>query len=270
MGTRSAELAVFAFDTPAQTLRGWTAGSPGAAGTPILFIHPINLQGKAWAAVASAFRDERFCLMPDLRGHGGSTAHRPFSVDAWVEDLLAVLDHFAVRRCHLVGGSLGGALAVAIAERVPERVVSLTGFGSTLAVGGADAESVVQILAEKGVRGMFAETIPEISVAPGTPRAVIDEILAITNPNDVATVTEIWRSTLETDVRGAADRVRAPALVVSGELDRTCPPDQGRAMAEALHAPFVLMPGVGHLPMYEAPEETAALLRGHLEKAELP
>lgn len=264
------DLVAFEFDTPLQTLRGWTAGprSAKARRHPILFVHPINLQGSSWGRVASALCADRFCLLPDLRGHGRSTSHPPFGVDAWVEDLLAVLDHFEVPRCHLVGGSLGGTLAVSLAERAPERVLSIVGFGTTLAIEGEDLESVLDVLAEKGVRRMFEEVIPAISVAPNTPQPLIDEIVAATNPNDVPTVAAVWRATIETDVRHLAGRVRAPAMIVSGEHDLTCPPEQGRAMAQALSAPFVRMPAVGHLPMYEAPDQTADMIRMHVEGQE--
>ncbi len=50
--------------------------------TAILFIHPINLQGACWLAVAKALEPERFSVMPDLRGHGRSFASGPFSLDA--------------------------------------------------------------------------------------------------------------------------------------------------------------------------------------------
>jgi pimeloyl-ACP methyl ester carboxylesterase len=166
-----------------------------------LFIHPINLQGLAWESVAAALGADRRCLLPDLLGHGRSTARSPFGVDAWVDDLVAVLDHFDVPRCHAVGGSLGGALAVALAARAPERVVSIGAFGSTLTVAGEGLATVLSVLRE---------------------------------------------------------------------FDRTCPPEQGKAMADRLGARFVSMPGVGHLPMLEAPEPSTSLLRDFLDAQETP
>ncbi|MGA5546215.1 alpha/beta fold hydrolase [Mycobacterium sp. NPDC051198] len=253
--------------TPAQTLRGWAIGEAADSDhLPVLFVHPINLQGLAWAQVATVCR--RFCLLPDMRGHGLSTANGPFGVDAWVEDLLAVLDRFDVARCHVVGGSLGGTLAVALADRAPERVASIAAFGSTLAPAGDDLEAVLDALRDNGVRKTFEHGIPEMSVAPGTPADVVSAIVDMTNPNDVPTVSAVWRATIDTDITGLAAGVTVPALVVTGEFDRTCPPDQGRAMAAQLNAPFVPMPGIGHLPMMEAPGATAALVRDFLSRVE--
>ncbi|BBZ15229.1 alpha/beta fold hydrolase [Mycobacterium branderi] len=265
------ELTPFELTTPSQTLRGWTAGAvTDSPRTPVLFVHPINLQGLAWAQVATALTGERFCLLPDMRGHGRSTAKGPFGVDAWVEDLLAVLDHFGVTRCHVVGGSLGGTLAVALADRAPERVVSIAAFGSALALAGHDLEAVLDALRDNGVRRTFEHGIPEVTVAPGTPQQIVSMIVDMTNPNDVPTVSAIWRATIDTDITNLAESIAVPALVVTGECDRTCPPDQGKAMAERLGTSFALMPGIGHLPMLEAPQPTAALVRDFLDAQEAP
>ena len=51
-----------------------------------------------------------------------------------------------------------------------------------------------------------------------------------------------------------------PAVVVVGEQDEIAPPDVARAMAEALGAPLVVVPGAGHMPTVESPEPVAAAL----------
>lgn len=56
----------------------------------------------------------------DLRGHGGSTLGRfAFAVQAYAEDLAAVLDHFDVRRGVVVAHSTGGIGALALAASSP-------------------------------------------------------------------------------------------------------------------------------------------------------
>jgi 3-oxoadipate enol-lactonase len=250
---------------PAGRLRGWTTGAKGAGATPVLFAHPINLRGACWEDVAAALPGERFCLMPDLRGHGGSDRGGPYGLGDWAADLLAAMNHEGIERAHVVGGSLGGPLAVYLAATAPDRVVSITAIGSALAIEGADVSAVLEVLQEKGVQGMFRDVIPEISVAPGTDQAVIERILALANPNDVNTVAAIWGATISADSRPLAGQVRCPALVISGEHDRTCTVEQGREMAAALDTELRILEGVGHLPMVEAPDRLAQLVAAHLD-----
>ncbi len=256
----------FSIQGPAGRLHGWTAGPRDADALAVLFAHPINLRGACWERVAA--RIDRFAVMPDLRGHGQSDAAGPYGLEEWGADLLAALDHHELERVHVVGGSLGGPLSVYLAATVPDRVASITAIGSALKIEGDDVSAVLAVLREKGVQGMFREVIPQISVAPGTDQAIIDDILELANPNDVETVGAIWGATIAADSAPLAGDVRCPALVLSGEHDLTCTVEQGRAMAAALGAPFQVLDGVGHLPMVEAPAPLAAAVAAHLDASE--
>lgn len=69
-------------------------------------------------------------------------------------------------------------------------------------------------------------------------------------------------------LRGRLAAVACPALVVWGEADRIGDPDYGRAYAAAIPgARFELLPGAGHLPQLETPEQ---LLRAVWDFAEAP
>ena len=90
---------------------------------------------------------------------------------------------------------------------------------------------------------------------PNAPKRVVDHVVALAQ----RTASEVWTDALpelmEMDLRHAVPRVRVPALVLVGELDRVTPPAGAIALAGALpDGRFVLIPGSGHIPMLEAPE----------------
>jgi pimeloyl-ACP methyl ester carboxylesterase len=59
-----------------------------------------------------------------------------------------------------------------------------------------------------------------------------------------------------------AARVTAPTTVILGERDMMIPLKSGRALAGAIHgARVVVIPGSGHVPMVERPDELLAALR---------
>lgn len=245
-----------------------TVGTPDAAGDPILFVHPINLQGRAWYPVALALADEHFGVLPDMRGHGTSEAVGPFGTEHWAADCIAALDAAGVERAHVVGGSAGGPIAVYLAVHHPDRVASITTFGSSLGRAGQGPNHVADTLAELDPEQMFRSLLPEISFARDTPQTVIELALALANPNPADVIAAIWTASGSTDVRPIADQVACSARVITGEEDRTSPVESGRALAEAIGAEFAVWEGIGHLPLLECPERVVAEVREHVNAVE--
>jgi non-heme chloroperoxidase len=75
-------------------LHAVTAG----AGRPLVLTHGALLSLEAWALLWQPLAAGHQVIAYDLRGHGHSTLGRSgFGVQAYAEDLAAVLDHFDVR-----------------------------------------------------------------------------------------------------------------------------------------------------------------------------
>ena len=79
----------------------------------------LAMRETATQLAAAGFR----VIVPDLRGAGASTTqHGDFSLERYVDDLLAVLDALQVTKCAVVGHSMGGQIASLLAITDPERV----------------------------------------------------------------------------------------------------------------------------------------------------
>src|SRR5688572_5096004 len=101
---------------------GRLAAQDEGQGPPIVLVHSAIVNRHAWDPVvphlvAAGYRAIRY----DMRGFGESTAE---DVEyAPHEDLVAVLDHFDVRRAALVGNSMGAAFALDGVIVSPERFI---------------------------------------------------------------------------------------------------------------------------------------------------
>jgi pimeloyl-ACP methyl ester carboxylesterase len=235
-----------------------TAGT----GEPVVLIHPINSDRGVWEPVTALLDSPTVAL--DLRGHGGSVSHGPYTVDGYVRDVLAVLDDRALASAHLAGGSLGGSIALALAAQHPERARSVTTFGSTLGTGLAPEaiEAMVTQLRELGTEAYFAQLVPQV-VGPAyraEPR-VLDAMRRAAAGRDETVVAEVLRGAFSADIRHLAGRVGVPVAAVGGTEDPTCPPAMTTEIAEATGGRVTLLDGVGHLPMLETPQRVAELIR---------
>jgi 3-oxoadipate enol-lactonase len=83
-----------------------------------------------------------------------------------------------------------------------------------------------------------------------------------------ATFAAAARALATLDLGPLLDGVRNPVQVVVGEKDGATPPALGRALADALpDARFVELPGVGHAPHIQAPDQVVKAVSPFLDLA---
>ena len=90
----------------------------------MLALHGLTGHGRRWQKLAGAFPEIAFAA-PDLLGHGRSSWAAPWSIDANIAALAALLDDEADSPVLVVGHSFGGALAMHLAAVRPDRVAGL-------------------------------------------------------------------------------------------------------------------------------------------------
>lgn len=256
----------FEIEGPVGVIAGLdTTPTGGGIGEPILLVHGINMSRDVWADVVEILGRKRRVVSFDLRGHGLSGKTGPFTVDAYADDALAVLDALGISKAHVVGTSFGGSTASALAVKVPDRVVSIASFGGTLTIDGIDVNEVIEVLRSNGVHDFFAAFLPQGSFAPGTDQTLIDRALAAACAGrELETVIAVTMAAFSADTSALARAVAVPALVVTGELDMTCPVSSGQAVAAALRTELVVLPDRGHVVSMESPDEVAALIEQHV------
>jgi pimeloyl-ACP methyl ester carboxylesterase len=94
----------------------------------IVFHHGLGACADVWLGWLPAVCERHRVVRLDMRGHGRSPVPHgyPWTMDALVDDLAAVVDATGLGRFHLVGESIGGTTALMYAARHPQRVRTLT------------------------------------------------------------------------------------------------------------------------------------------------
>jgi len=247
---------------PAGKIHGYVVGPSETATPPIVLLHGINMSSEVWREVAERLAPPLRVVAFDFRGHGASDRRGPFAAEDYASDAIAVMDHLGIARAHVVGTSFGGSVACVLAARHAARVASLVAVGSALRVEGLDVEGAVTALRAAGVRPFFSAFLPQASFAPGTDPALVERALDMAaKDRDVETVIEISKTALASDLTAIGAAVERPALVVSGELDATCPVAAGAEMANVVRGEHLVMPGRGHVVSLEDPAGLAELVQ---------
>ncbi|MFD9438324.1 alpha/beta fold hydrolase [Streptomyces sp. NPDC060006] len=98
----------------------------GGPGRPVVLLHGLAGHSGEWDRTARRLSPRYRVVALDQRGHGASERH-PLDVsrNAYVADVIAVLDQLALRRPVLVGQSLGGHTAMLTAAVHPGRIHAL-------------------------------------------------------------------------------------------------------------------------------------------------
>jgi pimeloyl-ACP methyl ester carboxylesterase len=163
-------------------------------------------------------------------------------------------------------------MAQDIALTVPERVRSLcllaTHPGIAHAVMNPEATTILGKRGELTPRDAAEASVP-FNYAPSTSRERVEEDwaarlpLAATNEGYLAQV----HGTSQWDGYDRLDRIKAPTLVVHGELDALVPPVNGRMLADRIPgAELVNVPLANHVLGTDQPEQVSELLLNWLDR----
>ncbi|MDQ6436246.1 3-oxoadipate enol-lactonase [Mesorhizobium sp. LHD-90] len=240
-------------------------------GPVLVFGNSLGSDFRIWEDVVRLLDDRYRILLYDKRGHGLSdTPPPPCAIDDHVNDLLALLDHFAIESAAIVGLSVGGMIAQRLAARAPERVKALVLCCTGAKIGTPESWADRIAAIDAGGIDAIAETVLERWFTPSFHRNRATELAGWRNmllrtprAGYVATCAAIR----DADLRPGAASITAPTLCVAGDHDGATPPELVRATADLIPgARFALIEGAGHIPCVEKPDVLAELVGEHLAR----
>jgi pimeloyl-ACP methyl ester carboxylesterase len=258
------------------------------AGPPLLLLHGTGASLHTWDGWTQALRGQFRVIRMDLPGFGLTGPSRPeepalpetggarkraayeddYRIEAYVEFVEAFRKRLGLDAFALAGNSLGGLIAWSYAVAHPAQVNALVlldpaGYPvarPVLLFRLAQVPGLSWLLARLDPGPLAAKTLRDAYGDPGkiTP-ALVERYreLSLREGNRRAFVARA--RTRGVDHRADIPKVRAPTLILWGSLDRLIPVEHAERFRRAIPgASSIVYQGIGHVPMEEIPERSAA------------
>ena len=253
-----------------RTVFASTGGKPFDPALPaVVFIHGAAFDATVWKLMTRYFAwHGRSVLAVDLPGHGRSQGPLVDSIPGMADWTMRLLDAAGVGQAALVGHSMGGLVALDAAGRHGDRVRALGLCGTAARVpandflpAGSEANDHLALDLVNawgfGRRAQFGGyRIPGLWML-GYGIRTLEHAASGVLYNDMAACNAYL------DGAERAGQVRCPTVVVAGQRDMMTPLKSLRALADSIAgASLVVLPGIGHIMIEEAPDETLDALKG--------
>lgn len=238
------------------------------ADVPLVLLHGFCEDASLWTGLSAALADLPVVAI-DLPGFGQSDLPAEPTMEAYATAVHSALDALGIARCVLVGHSLGGYVALEFAARWPDRLAGMGLFHSHPFPDNEERKTArmrgVEMV-RSGKRDLYvAQLFPNL-FAPAFAQAHPETVQALITTGrrqpEEGIASALLAMKSRADHQETLKAAGCPVLLLLGTEDGLVPIDQAwqAALLPDL-ACIELLPGVAHMGMYEAPAQSAAVLR---------
>jgi pimeloyl-ACP methyl ester carboxylesterase len=254
-------------------------------GPPLVLIHGSTASLHTWELWAADLGDQFRIVSMDLQGHGltGPVPDNDYSIDAMVRLVDEVVTRLGIYRFSLAGSSMGGTTAWTYAIQHPDRLDALILVGSSGYPDDDDNEEdegplVFKVLSSPVGRVLVRHLSPRMLAEEGLKTSFVDDSLVDETMVDRYTTLAVREGSRDaTAIRFSTQRsyelalripeITAPTLILQGDGDLLVSvPHAEKFHADIAGSKLIIYEDVGHMPMEENPEQSAADVRAFLNE----
>jgi len=230
------------------------AYSVEGSGPALVFVHANPFDRRLFLYQVAQYAPRFRTIAIDIRGYGDSDKpESPFTLRDMADDIVAVVRAEKVDRAIFLGVSVGANIVLLIGLEHPQLVKALVmvGGGARMTTGEKRIAGYLGDAASyRGVhmRELVSPAFSESPLGAWLLGLFLSGELAISG----ASIAQIFRALMASDVRSRLHEIVVPTLLVNGELDGALP-NSREAAAGIPGAQHVILPGSGHACNLEDP-----------------
>jgi 3-oxoadipate enol-lactonase len=240
------------------------------SGPPVVLLHAFPAHHEFWKPAAQALVSRYRVILPDLRGHGDSTAGEgPATMDKHAGDLARLLHEEEVRRGLFVGVSIGGYVLFEFWRRYRGQVAGLVLCNTKAQADSGEARSgrrqAANEVMEHGTEPYFESMVSKLlgETTRRTRPDLVEGALRMMRKMSPGNVAQVQRGMAERpDSVETLKTIDVPTLIATGSEDILT----GAAEAELMKRNIVgsqmtVVARAGHYSPWEQPEEVGKIVR---------
>lgn len=252
-------------------------------GEPVILLHGVTGSASMWQRVVPIVGREYDAIAPTALGHlgGREPRVRPARIAHLLDDLELTMDRLEIETAHFAGNSMGGWMALEMAHRGRARSICALSPAGTwdgdsrahrmsrrlIKASSLGARAVRPTLGVSSRSAAFRKlallgtALHGDRVSPAAFRADVEAVAGCAVTADIVATGETLQS---------IDPAPCPISIVWSEIDRILPIGINGGLARKLvpGAEWSVLPGVGHVPMFDDPELVAETILGVARRAE--
>jgi len=252
-------------------------------GPVLVLVHGYSASFADWEPWVKLLGDRYRIITFDLPGQG--LTHSPADYKAWPDGYVDVVDRLTDRlgakHFVLIGNSMGGMVSWSYALAHPEKLdglVLVDSAGWALKPNGAVIFKLLQnpiaaeVIKDLDNRAMIKQGLQAAFLDPKlVDDVVVDRYVDLSRaPGHRDILIHLQQGRVEATKEKLA-ALNVPTLIMHGKQDKLIPVADGQRFADAIpNATLIEYDGVGHVPMEQIPEKSAADLRRWLETKVYP
>ena len=242
----------------------------GSGDRTLVLVHEMGGSLESWDEVVPHFAGSRRVLRYDTRGAGMSQKARgELTFATMAADLAALLDGLGIAgKVALAGVAVGGAISLQFAGLYPARTSAVIVGSPATGIAAARRPAALERLAKIEAEGM-SSVVDEAMLNGYAPELRGDtrrfeQFRARWLGNDPSSYATIWRMLANADMQETLSRIRCPALIIGGSLDRVRPPAVAQEVAKTIPGARYIEVNTGHYMAVQTPDLIARCIDGFL------